>query len=95
MSTARVQARGQVTVPHEIREACGVEPGTDLYFVKTARHTFECRVLPPPRPMLETIERYTVDGVAPDLAQLRDEMGQMMADEQFGTGQHVEEPADE
>ena len=46
MNIARVQPHGQVTIPQEVREACGVTPGTDLHFVKTGPGRFECRVLP-------------------------------------------------
>ncbi len=80
MGVARVQARGQVTVPRDIREACGVEPGTDLYFVKTGPDSFECRVLPTAPSIAAITAEYAMDGVAPDLAQLREEMGTAMAE---------------
>lgn len=79
MPTARVQSRGQVTVPQEIRDACHIEPGSDLYFVQTAPDKFECQVLPPSRTLREVLDRFTVDGVAPDLSRLREEMGSEMA----------------
>ena len=78
MPTARVQSRGQVTVPQEIRDACHIEPGADLYFVQTAPDRFECQVLPPSRTLREVLDRFTLDGVAPDLSQLREEMGMEM-----------------
>src|SRR5258708_6746053 len=74
MSLARVQARGQVTIPQDIREACGVEPGTDLMFVKTGPTTFECWVLPTPLSLREIFDKYSVEGVAPDIEQLLEEM---------------------
>ncbi len=90
MSMARVQARGQVTVPHEIREACGVEPGSELLFVPIGPQAFECRVLPPQRSLAELVARYTVDDVAPNLQALREEMGDAIARERLAanTGAH-------
>ncbi len=79
MSMARVQSRGQVTIPQDIRDACGVIPGTDLMFVKTSATTFECWVLPPRLSLMEVIEKYSVDGVAPDMDRLREDMGNEIA----------------
>jgi bifunctional DNA-binding transcriptional regulator/antitoxin component of YhaV-PrlF toxin-antitoxin module len=79
MNVARVQARGQVTVPQEIRDACGVAPGTDLLFAKTGPGRFECRVLPSRATLVETTRRYAMDGDAPDIARLREEMGAELA----------------
>ena len=74
MSTAKVQSRGQVTVPQDIRDACGVEAGTELVFRRTSQVTFECQVLPL-RPSLDKVAtKYEVDGVAPDLASLREQL---------------------
>ena len=81
MSVARVQPRGQVTVPQEIREACGIVPGTDLLFLPTGPGRFECRVLPPRRSLLELMDRYALEGAAPDIEQLREEMGAELARE--------------
>ena len=75
MAIARVQARGQVTVPQDIREACGITPGTLLVFSQTGPHEFGCRVLPGGDSLTDLIEEFTVDGVAPDLEMLRDQMG--------------------
>jgi hypothetical protein len=69
----------EVSFPQDIREACGVEPGTDLMFVKTGPTTFECWVLPPPLSLMGVIEKYSVDGVAPDLDELREEMADDLA----------------
>ena len=79
MNIARVQTRGQVTIPQEVREACGVTPGTDPVFVKTGPGRFECRVLPAPRTLIEVTRQYAMDGTAPDLAGLREEMGVELA----------------
>jgi AbrB family looped-hinge helix DNA binding protein len=69
MRISRVQARGQVTVPQEIREACGIEPGSNLLFLPVGPASFECRVLPR-ESISEVIERYTVAGAAPHLRAL-------------------------
>ncbi len=79
MKIARVRLRGQVTIPREVREACGVTPGTDLFFVKTGPGRFECRVLPAPRRLVEVTRQYAMDGAVPDLAGLREEMGAELA----------------
>ena len=79
MNIARIQARGQVTIPQEIREACGAAPGADLLFIETGPDTFECRVLPARRTLAEVTARYAADGVAPDLARLSEEMGADLA----------------
>jgi bifunctional DNA-binding transcriptional regulator/antitoxin component of YhaV-PrlF toxin-antitoxin module len=91
MPVARVQSRGQVTIPREIREACGINDGTDLYFVQTSATGFECQILPSRRPLREVVDQYTVDGIAPALDELREEMGaEMLRD---AVGLRVEEPA--
>jgi bifunctional DNA-binding transcriptional regulator/antitoxin component of YhaV-PrlF toxin-antitoxin module len=77
----RVQARGQVTVPQEIREACGVVPGSELLFIPTGEREFVCRVLPPARPLSDVVEQYTLDGTAPDIEALRAAMAQELARE--------------
>jgi bifunctional DNA-binding transcriptional regulator/antitoxin component of YhaV-PrlF toxin-antitoxin module len=64
-----------VTIPQPIRDACGIEPGSEIFFTKTAADTFACHVLPARRSILEVMEEYTVDGVAPDLDALREGMG--------------------
>lgn len=89
MNIARVQTRGQVTVPQEIREACGVVPGADLLFVQRGPDSFECRVLPARRTLAEVTARYAADGVAPDLSRLREEMGAALACERLPDQPHA------
>jgi hypothetical protein len=48
-------------------------------FVQTGPDTFECRVLPARRTLTDVTARYAADGVAPDLARLREEMGEALA----------------
>jgi AbrB family looped-hinge helix DNA binding protein len=83
MSMAKVQARGQVTVPQEIRELYGIEPGTELFFVATGPRAFECRVLPPQRSLMDLVDQLTVEDVAPDLGSLRDAMGEAIVQERL------------
>jgi bifunctional DNA-binding transcriptional regulator/antitoxin component of YhaV-PrlF toxin-antitoxin module len=83
MSMAKVQARDQVTIPQEIRELCGIEPGAELVFVATGPRAFECRVLPPHRSLMDVVDRFTVEGVAPDLGNPRDAMGAAMVQERL------------
>jgi AbrB family looped-hinge helix DNA binding protein len=81
---AKVQARGQVTVPQEVRDLCGIKPGMELLFVPMGPHAFECRVLPPQRSLIDLLEQFTVRDVAPDLEKLRQDMGETIARERLG-----------
>jgi AbrB family looped-hinge helix DNA binding protein len=78
-TVARLQSRGQVTVPQEIRDACELSPGDDLLFVKTGARTFECRALPRRRALAEVLAQYQSDEDPPDLAQLREDFGNELA----------------
>ena len=60
MAIARVQARGQVTLPKEVRDAAGVEPGDAVIVEATGRGTVELRVVPR-MTLAETFERYRID----------------------------------
>jgi AbrB family looped-hinge helix DNA binding protein len=73
MTSAKVRARGQVTIPRDIREACGIMPGTALMFVQTGPGQFACRVLSEHRSLLELIEEYRMDGVAPHVDKIIEE----------------------
>jgi bifunctional DNA-binding transcriptional regulator/antitoxin component of YhaV-PrlF toxin-antitoxin module len=83
-SIARVQARGQVTVPQEIRESCEVVPGCDLVFTQLGKMRFQCLVLPH-RSLTEMLEAHTLPGPAPDLAQLREDFGEELAQRSLPT----------
>ena len=76
---ARLQSRGQVTVPQEIRDACELAPGDDLVFVQIGARTFECRALPRRRSLAEVLAQYQSDAEPPDLAQLREDFGDELA----------------
>ncbi len=72
-SIAKVQARGQVTVPQEIREAYGIEPGSELLFVKTGKDHFECQILPRPGSLLAFIDQHAIHDYVIDVEKLREE----------------------
>lgn len=80
MTIAKIQERGQITIPVEVRKACGIKSGDSLLFVAKGEGVFEARVLPSAELVSELIGRYEVSEVAPDLAELRSEMGKEMTD---------------
>lgn len=43
MPQAKVQSRGRVTIPAEVRDALGVQAGDELHFVQTRQGRFELR----------------------------------------------------
>ena len=72
VNVTRVQAGGRMTVPAEIRRACRIMPGTDLLFVVEGPNEFRYRVVTRRTSLEEIVEKYTVEGSAPDMTQLRD-----------------------
>ena len=70
---AKVQARGQVTVPQEIREAYGIEPGSELLFLKTGQNRFECQVLPRSGSLLDFVDRHAIRDQTIDVEKLRND----------------------
>ena len=60
MELAKVQPRGQVTVPRAIRRAAGIEPGDVVAFAVTAPGRVELRALPR-LTLAELLRRYHVD----------------------------------
>jgi bifunctional DNA-binding transcriptional regulator/antitoxin component of YhaV-PrlF toxin-antitoxin module len=79
MSLGRVQARGQVTVPRDIRDATGIVPGSDLLFIALGPGRFECRAMPERRSITDLARAFAQPGPAPDLDALREEMGDELA----------------
>jgi AbrB family looped-hinge helix DNA binding protein len=71
-NVAKVQARGQVTVPQEIREAYHIEPGNELLFLKAGEDHFECRVLRQPGSLLEFIDQHAIHDYVVDVEALRE-----------------------
>jgi AbrB family looped-hinge helix DNA binding protein len=76
MEFARVQERGQVTVPKAIRDRYEIGCGTALEFIPSGPDAFECRVIPRATDLLE---RFSVDAETPDLDALRPGIEALMA----------------
>lgn len=81
MRVVRVQSRGQITIPEDIRRACGIAAGDELYISPSARGVFECVLLPKRRSVVEMTEKYSVPGPAPEMGALREAMGEELARE--------------
>lgn len=60
MQLARVQSRGQITLPADIRRAAGIEPGTALYIEVVGKGEIRLSVLPKLTPD-ELRERYPIE----------------------------------
>jgi AbrB family looped-hinge helix DNA binding protein len=90
MPIARVQPRGQVTIPREVREARGIGPGADLYFTPTEAG-FQAVVLPPRRSFNELADEHLMEGEAPDIDVLREQMAEDIARKVVEEGAHEEE----
>jgi AbrB family looped-hinge helix DNA binding protein len=78
----KVLARGQVTLPREIRRAAGIEPGDAVIFGLTAQGTVEIKPLPRLR-LRDLLERYRIEGPI-DLAAAREEWQAEAAAEVLG-----------
>jgi bifunctional DNA-binding transcriptional regulator/antitoxin component of YhaV-PrlF toxin-antitoxin module len=76
MSLARLQERGQFTVPAKLRDAVGLKPGDTLLLRALGPGRFEAVALPPHA--LSTFFEARGEG-QPSLDQLRTEMGREMA----------------
>jgi bifunctional DNA-binding transcriptional regulator/antitoxin component of YhaV-PrlF toxin-antitoxin module len=61
----RVQARGQVTLPRELRQATGIEAGAELVFFPLGPGRFEARLVPARRSVRELVATYATDASAP------------------------------
>ena len=60
MALAKVQARGQVTLPRAIRREAGIRPGDTVFVTATGPNTVELRVLPR-MTLAEALERYQIE----------------------------------
>jgi len=61
MAVAKVQARGQVTLPRSVREKLGCKPGDTVAFRETRAGAVELRVLPR-KSLAELLQRYHIEG---------------------------------
>ena len=80
---AKVQARGQVTLPSDLRRDVGIRPGDMVLFRKTGPSTVEFEVLPR-LTLAEIIERFRIDRTYDD-ATIREEWQEEAAREIFGS----------
>ena len=60
MALARVLARGQITLPKEIRRAAGIQPGDLVTLAVTEPGRIELRVLPR-LTLAEMLDKYHID----------------------------------
>jgi AbrB family looped-hinge helix DNA binding protein len=61
MPLAKVQARGQVTLPRSVRRELGCKPGDTVAFQSAGHGAVEIRVLPR-RSFAELLDRYRIPG---------------------------------
>ena len=60
MQIGKILARGQITLPRNVRRAAGLEPGDVVAFEVTSPGHVELRALPRLR-LAETFRRYRID----------------------------------
>ena len=60
MTTARVQSRGQITLPKEARRRAGIQPGDTLYVEVLKEGQIRLRALPRLKPR-ELRDRYPIE----------------------------------
>ena len=65
MGLGRVQDRGQVTIPAEVRGALRIRPGDVLLFEATGPDEGRFRVVRTTHSLAEYFDRYRVDGPVP------------------------------
>lgn len=65
MPLVTMQAKGQMTVPRELREAMGIDAGTPIVCFQTGPDVFECHVLPRPMGLRAFAEAHTGAEPAP------------------------------
>lgn len=81
MVMAQVRERWQVTLPREVRQSLDLQEGSDLLFIPTGHGEWTIKALPPRIPLAELLARFTDEGPAPDLDQLRETIGEDLARE--------------
>src|SRR5437763_16713890 len=67
MALVTIQAEGQMTIPQAIREALGIEAGTQLVCFQTGPDVFECHVLPQPMGLRAYLDTHSFEG--PEITQ--------------------------
>lgn len=81
MVMVQVRERWQVTLPREVRQSLDLREGSDLLFVPTGQGEWLVKALPPRVPIPALLARFSDDGPAPDLDQLRATIGRDLARE--------------
>lgn len=85
MALVKVQGRGQVTIPAKFREALTIEAGCTLMLQQVGTRKFMVEVIP-----LRTLADFPKVDVAVDMHQIREEMGQDIADRVYpGPGEDL------
>jgi len=79
MGLTKVQARGQITIPAEVRRAGNIETGDTVLVKVLGDGRLELRVLPGFKK--NHVERYMVPGVAPDKESLEKAVAEEIAKE--------------
>jgi hypothetical protein len=72
-----------MTVPHAIRDACGIETGTELLCRQTGEGVFECRVQPP----AVDLRAYLLEHTFPSSGPTDDEIDQAVAEGIFASNE--------
>lgn len=70
MGITTLQSRGQLTIPVEIRRACGWEPGDSITFSAKPNGVVELRAIKRQN-VRDVVRKYSQDGIAPNLDELR------------------------
>ena len=83
----RVQARGQVTLPREIRPATGIRAGAELIFLSLGPGRFEAHLVPPRRTVRELLDAFATDGPVPGTGAMAAAVEEGLVDE-AATRQH-------
>jgi AbrB family looped-hinge helix DNA binding protein len=65
MQIGKVQTRGQITLPREVRQKAGIQPGDVVAFEVVAPGRLLLRSIPRLR-LSEALERYRIDGPVDD-----------------------------
>jgi bifunctional DNA-binding transcriptional regulator/antitoxin component of YhaV-PrlF toxin-antitoxin module len=81
MYLTRVQARGTITVPRQIRQRYGLEPGTDIAVEPCDDGSFRCFPLRRPMSLDEAIARFSRPGSAPTEEEMEKEVADSIARE--------------
>jgi bifunctional DNA-binding transcriptional regulator/antitoxin component of YhaV-PrlF toxin-antitoxin module len=64
-----------MTIPHEVREACGIEVGAELLFMRVGPMASPV-VSARPRPITNIVAEHAMEDIVPDICRLQmDERG--------------------